>query len=91
MENKILLGIILLSAVVFVVATIYYYPEVFRRLICRAGFGAAGIWGANQCLAMLGIGWAVGINPLTILVLTLMGGPGLLLLYGVEVYGSLFL
>lgn len=90
MENQILTAIIILSAVVFIAATIYYYPEAFRKLMCRLGFGMAGVLGANHCLSLLGIGLYVGLNPLSLLILGVMGGPGLLLLYGVEAYCKIF-
>lgn len=89
MENQILGGIILVSAVVFVIATIYYYPEVFRKLLCRAALGMVGILGTNHVFAWLGMGLYVGINPLSMLVLSVLGGPGLLLLYGVEAYSAI--
>lgn len=84
MENQILTGIIVISAVVFVIATIYYYPEAVQKLLCRAGFGMLGILGTNHVLAWLGITLYVGINPVSMLVMLVMGGPGILLLYGVE-------
>ncbi|MBP3543306.1 MAG: pro-sigmaK processing inhibitor BofA family protein [Lachnospiraceae bacterium] len=90
MENQILAVIIAASAAVFVIATIYYYPEVFQKLLCRIGLGMAGILGANHILSWLGIGLYVGINPLSLLVLLIMGGPGMLLLYGVEAYCKIF-
>lgn len=90
MENQILAVIIVTSVAVFVIATIYYYPEVFQKLLCRVGLGMASILGANHALAWLGIGLYVGINPLSVLVLLIMGGPGMLLLYGVEAYCKFF-
>lgn len=90
MENQILIAVIILSAIIFVVATIYYYPEAFRKLLCRLGLGMAGVLGANHCLSLLGIGLYVGLNPLSLLILGVMGGPGLLLLYGVEAYCKIF-
>lgn len=90
MENQILTVIIILSAVIFAAATIYYNPEAFRKLLCRLGLGMAGIFGANHCLSLLGIGLYVGLNPLSMLIIGVMGGPGLLLLYGVEAYCKIF-
>lgn len=90
MENQILTVMIILSAVIFIAATIYYYPEAVQKLMCRLGLGMAGVLGANHCLSLLGIGLYVGLNPLSMLVLGIMGGPGLLLLYGVEVYCKIF-
>lgn len=90
MENQILIGIMALSVVIFVVATICYHPEVFKKLLYRLGFGMAGVLGANQCLSLLGLGIYVGLNPLSMLILLVMGGPGLLLLYGVEAYCKIF-
>ncbi len=91
MENQVLIGIMVLSAAVFIVATVYYHPEVFKKLICRLGFGMAGVVGTNHCMALLGLGLYVGLNPLSLLILLVMGGPGLLLLYGVEAYCKIFL
>lgn len=89
MENQILTGIMIVSAAVFVIATVYYYPEVLHKLLCRVGLGMAGILGANHFFAWLGMGLYVGINPLSVLVLSVLGVPGMLLLYGVEAYAGI--
>jgi len=44
--------------------------------------GVAGILGVNALLS--GIGLAVGINAITALIVGLLGVPGFLLLYGVQ-------
>lgn len=90
MQNQILVAIMIVSAVVFVLATIYYYPETIKKLLCRLGFSMAGVLGTNYCFSLLGIGLYVGVNPLTVLVMLTMGGPGVLLLYGVEFYCKIF-
>lgn len=91
MENQVLIGIIVVSAAIFVIATVFYYPEIFKKILYRLGLGMAGILGANYCMSLLGAGLYVGLNPVSILVLLVMGGPGLLLLYGVEAYCKIFL
>lgn len=90
MENKVLIGIILGSGIFFLVTTIYYYPDVIRKLLTRLGAGMLGILGANWLMGITGLGLYVGINPLTGMILAVMGGPGLLLLYGMEAYGKFF-
>ena len=91
MENQVLIGIIGISAAIFVIATVFYYPEIFKKILYRLGLGTAGILGINRCMTLLGAGLYVGLNPVSILVLLVMGGPGLLLLYGVEAYCKIFL
>lgn len=90
MENQVLTGIIIVSAAVFVIATIFYDTGAFKKLLCRAGFGVAGVLGANRCLSYLGLGICVGLNPVSMLVLLALGAPGMLLLYGVEAYCRFF-
>ena len=91
MENQVLIGIIVLSAAVFVIATVFYYPEVFKKLLFRLGLGMVGIVGANHCLSLIGAGLYVGLNPFSLFVLLVLGGPGVVLLYGIEAYGKFFI
>ena len=91
MENQILIGIIAVSAAVFVIVTVFYYPDVIKKILFRLGLGMAGIAGANYCLSLIGAGIYVGLNPLSILVLLVLGGPGVVLLYGIEAYGKFFI
>lgn len=90
MENQILIAVMAISGIVFVVTTLYYYPDVVRKLVTRLGTGILGILGANWIMAATGLGLYVGINPLTGLILTVLGCPGLLLLYGMEAYSRFF-
>jgi inhibitor of the pro-sigma K processing machinery len=52
------------------------------RVIKNAAMGVVGILAGNFVMASLGL--AVGINVLTVLVVGLLGLPGLLLLYVVK-------
>jgi inhibitor of the pro-sigma K processing machinery len=49
------------------------------RVIKNAAMGVVGILAGNYLMAFLGL--AVGINVLTVLVVGLLGLPGLILLY----------
>ncbi len=91
MENQVLIGIIILSAAIFVIATIFYYPDILKKILLRLGVGITGIVGVNYCLSLIGAGLYVGVNPLSVLVLLFLGGPGVVLLYGIEAYGKFFL
>lgn len=86
MQNQILVAIMVISVVIFAVAAIYYYPSAVRKIFGRLGFCMAGVLGSNYLFSLLGIGLYVGVNPVTVLVMLIMGGPGVLLLYGVEFY-----
>ena len=48
----------------------------------RAAAGIAAVWVINFVLGGLGLATAVGINVLTMAVVTFLGIPGVLMLYG---------
>jgi len=48
--------------------------------VLRSLLGIAAVWGINFALG--GIGFAVGINAVTIAIITFLGIPGIVMLYG---------
>lgn len=85
LENKILIGIIIISALAFIVGTIRNNQAFIQKLLLRLGGGLLGILGTNWIMASMGLGVYVGINLVTGLVVSILGFPGLLLLYGIQV------
>lgn len=86
LENKILIGIMVISALVLIISTLFYYPGFLKKLLMRLLVGVIGITGTNWILAMTGIGIYVGINAFSGLILMFLGTPGYLLLYAIETY-----
>ena len=86
MENNILIGIMIISGLVLIISTLFYYPGFLKKLLMRLLLGVISITGTNWILAMCGIGIYVGINALSGLTLMLLGTPGYILLYAIETY-----
>jgi len=63
------------------------YTGQFRWLfgvVRNMVLGVAGILGVNALLSGIGLAAGVGVNAVTTLVIGLLGVPGFLLLYGVQ-------
>lgn len=60
--------------------------EWLVNLIMRGILGVLAIHFVNLALSCVGISLGVGINPITIGLLALLGLPGLLVLYGFGLY-----
>lgn len=82
-------GIIIIAGMCVIVLAIVAFSrkaEFVINFILRAVSGAIGIYFVNQILAWQGIAAGVGINALTVLTSGVLGFPGLVLLYGINVY-----
>jgi len=78
-------------AVVFGVVVFYLFARVWigplkwlGRLARNAGIGFAALWGWN--LIFLSMGWAIGINLITVLTIALLGWPGFALLLALKTW-----
>ena len=60
--------------------------------ILRVVFGVIAILCINDLISSFGLGITVGLNPITISTVGILGTPGVLLLYALELYytGRLF-
>lgn len=60
--------------------------------ILRVVFGVIAILCINDLISSSGLGITVGLNPITISTVGILGTPGVLLLYALELYytGRLF-
>lgn len=90
MENKILIGIIVICGMGLLLGILRNRIELLLNIILRMVFGVIGIYLINFILISQGIIVEVGSNITTILSVGLLGVPGLLLIYGIELY-SIFL
>ena len=60
--------------------------EWIINFVLRTVSGTVAIFFINGFLVSNGIGIAIGINPLTILTSGILGFPGLIMLYGINLY-----
>lgn len=86
MENKILIGIIIICGIALVLGVLRHRMELLVNIILRMVIGIVGIYLFNMFLVSQGILVNVGTNSTTILTIGLLGFPGFLLVYGIELY-----
>lgn len=63
--------------------------EWLMNIVMRSILGIIAIYFINLTLAEVGISLGVGINAVTVLTSGILGIPGLLALYGIEIYQTL--
>lgn len=63
--------------------------EWLMNIVMRSILGIIAIYFINLALAEVGISLGVGINAVTVLTSGILGIPGLLALYGIEIYQTL--
>ena len=86
MDSPQVLTLIIAGCAAFVLLLFFYkiFVKVLKFLlkgaICGFGFMAC-----NALLSMAGIGLAVGINIVTILIAAFLGIPGFIMLYAVQI------
>lgn len=86
MENKILIGIIVTCGLCLALGVLRHRLELLVNIILRMIFGIIGIYLINTLLISQNIQVNVGTNSTTILTIGLLGIPGFLLIYGIELY-----
>lgn len=81
-------GIMIVGACVFVllIGAFRRKNEWIVNFIFRAVTGTVAIFFANGFLVSQGISIAIGINPITVLTSGVLGFPGLIMLYGINLY-----
>lgn len=60
--------------------------EWLVNFVFRAVTGTVAVFFLNGFLVSRGLAIAIGINPITVLTFGILGFPGLLMLYGINLY-----
>jgi inhibitor of the pro-sigma K processing machinery len=55
--------------------------KAIGKIFTRAAIGCAGLWVINLIITLTGLGTTVGVNPLTALIVGVLGIPGFVSLY----------
>lgn len=81
-------GIVIVVACVFVllIGAFRRKKEWIINFVFRTVTGTVAIFFVNGFLVSQGIGIAIGINPITVLTSGILGFPGLIMLYGINLY-----
>lgn len=87
--GKSMLAIIGICAAVLLIGFLRRNAEIILNFLVRTVLGVLGIYGMNMLLAQAGISAAVGINPLSVLTVGMLGTGGFGLLYGILFYNLL--
>lgn len=80
------IAIIGVCAVVLLLASLGKFREWLFQFVFRAVTGTLIIFFLNGFLVSQGISIAIGINPITIITSGVLGFPGLIMLYGINLY-----
>lgn len=78
--------IVIACVVVLLIGVIRRKSEILINFVLRAVMGTIAIYFINQLLAYQQLNMGIGINPLTVLTSGSLGFPGLILLYGINLY-----
>lgn len=81
-------GMMIVAACIFVllIGAFRKKKEWIINFIFRMVTGTVAIFFANGFLVSQGISIAIGINPITILTSGILGFPGLIMLYSINLY-----
>lgn len=83
------MGAIIIAAsciLVLLIGAFRKKKEWIINFILRAVIGTAAAFFANGFLVSQGLSIAIGINPITVLTSGILGFPGLIMLYGINLY-----
>ena len=86
MENKIMIGIIIICIVLIIFCVVKHRMDLVVNFVFRAILGTAGIYVLELVLKSMGYAINMGINSATVLVNGILGLPGFLLLYALAIY-----
>ncbi|MDO5518918.1 MAG: pro-sigmaK processing inhibitor BofA family protein [bacterium] len=90
MDKFVWIIIAVLCGITLVISLYEKKMEKFLNLMLRLIAGAVGIYLINTILVTMKIVSLVGLNPLNILVIGVLGLPGFALLYGLSAYFLIF-
>lgn len=81
-------GIMIVGACIFVlmISAFRKKKEWIINFIFRSVIGTVAIFFMNGFLVSQGLSIAIGINPITVLTSGILGIPGLIMLYGINLY-----
>jgi inhibitor of the pro-sigma K processing machinery len=82
-------AIIGVCALVLLIGVLGKKAEWLVNFVLRAVMGSVGIYFLNYLLAIQNISVAVGINPATVLTSGILGFPGVIVLYGIDLFKNL--
>lgn len=88
-QNQILLIIIGICLIVFIISLFIHQKEIILRWLIRGAVGGAFIFMVNLILSFFNIGSPVGVNFLTITTSSVLGSPGVVMLYIIGIYQML--
>ncbi|HKM04471.1 MAG TPA: pro-sigmaK processing inhibitor BofA family protein [Lachnospiraceae bacterium] len=81
--------IICICAIVLAIGAFRKKAELVINFVLRGVFGVILIFFVNSFMKMNEIDLEIGINAITVLTTGVLGFPGLVLLYGINLYKSL--
>ncbi len=77
---------VIICAVILLIIALKKQSEWLMNIILRGILGTIGIYILNQVLIMQNLPCEVGINPYTVGISSILGFPGVILLYGIRFY-----
>ncbi|MCM1569464.1 MAG: pro-sigmaK processing inhibitor BofA family protein [Roseburia sp.] len=87
MENSMAVRFIVIVCVVVVLLGVMKKKgEWLLNLVMRSVLGIIGIHFMNAALSAVGLSLGIGINPVSVLTIGILGIPGFLALYGLGIY-----
>ena len=86
MNDYLLIAFVLLSCGILFLSIVFHKMEWIINYLLRLTFGIIGIYLINLLFQSVGYDIYVGVNEGTMLILGLLGAPGILCLYGLSVY-----
>ena len=81
--------IVAVCGIILLMLAVKSNSEMMLNFVYRCIGGTLLIFLINQAVSLLGFSITVGINLYTVLTSGILGFPGVLLLFGVQIYGIL--
>lgn len=81
--------IVAVCAIVLLILAVKSNSEIILNFVYRCVGGTILIFLINQTVLFLGFSATIGINFITVLTSGILGFPGIILLFGIRIYGIL--
>ena len=81
--------IIAVLAIVMLIMAVKTNSMLILNFVLRSVAGSLLIFGVNYLLESIGLTISVGLNPISVLTSGILGFPGVILLFGIKIYGLL--
>ncbi|MCI6812408.1 MAG: pro-sigmaK processing inhibitor BofA family protein [Lachnospiraceae bacterium] len=75
--------------IVLLILAVKRHSHLILNLVYRGVAGTITIFFLNQLMQLTGFSVVIGLNPGTVLTSTILGFPGVILLFGIKIYGLL--